>query len=152
MTKRFSKCRYVVLLSILALVNCSDESDVVDNPGPNQTVTADWKPGQFYFPYPDFAPLYPGALVIDAREIDFDIGHQNDVLMLTSDSAAKVVAFYQQSIAAAHQPMTQTQKGTMYVFQTPAENQAAKEKLWVIEVSPGSEGRTQIHIKVTIPD
>jgi ABC-type Fe3+-hydroxamate transport system substrate-binding protein len=152
MKKCVSKYRYVVLLSILALVSCSDGNDAVDNPGAKQVVSADWKPGQFYFPYPDFAPLYPGALVIDAREIGFDLGHQNDVLMLTSDSAAKVVAFYQQSIAAAHQPMTQTQKGTMYLFQTPAENQAAKEKLWVIEVSPGSEGRTQIHIKVTVPD
>jgi hypothetical protein len=152
MKKRLSNYRYVVLLSIMALVNCSDESEAVGNPGAKQVVSADWKPGQFYFPYPDFAPLYPDALVIDAREIDFDIGHQNDVVMLTSDSAEKVVAFYQQSIAAAHQPMTQTQKGTMHLFQTPAENQAAKEKLWIIEVSSGNEGRTQIHIKVTVPD
>ena len=90
---------------------------------------------------PRWAPAYPGATVAQVSKTSMPGGSQTIVVLLTADSKPKVVAFYDQKIAALQiKPMLSADEadGSMRAVGTPG----GQESLAV----GNDEGQTAISI------
>ncbi|ANI79897.1 MULTISPECIES: hypothetical protein [Sphingobium] len=106
--------RFLLLIGLTILASCGSGDKKQDTATPsltNQVETpqaapalpisspASQTPPPADFKMPDFAPLYPGAKIQSLNSASDDSNHE--VRLLTTDDAAKVVAFYRDRFAAA---------------------------------------------------